>query len=80
MGDLPQALALRLTDSNVKVAQSALNLCELISKAMGPPCKQYIKMFLPGCLQGDFVKNFNLKANYFAVKPFSQFFIYLCFD
>lgn len=54
LGDLPQALALRLTDSNVKVAQSALNLCEQISKAMGSPFKQYIKMFLPGCLQGKY--------------------------
>lgn len=52
LGDLPQILAVRLTDSNLKIAQSALNLCEAITKAMGPPCKQYIKVFLPGFLQG----------------------------
>lgn len=52
LGDLPQALAVRLADSNVKIAQSALNLCEAITKAMGPPSKQYIKVFLPGVLQG----------------------------
>ncbi|KAJ8966867.1 hypothetical protein NQ314_003261 [Rhamnusium bicolor] len=37
LGDLPQALAVRLTDSNVKTAQSALNVCEAITKAMGAP-------------------------------------------
>lgn len=52
LGDLPQALAVRLTDSNVKIAQSALNVCESITKAMGPSCKQFIKVFFPGMLQG----------------------------
>lgn len=52
LGDLPQALAARLSDSNVKVTQSAINLCEAIAKAVGPPSKQYIKIFLPGLLQG----------------------------
>lgn len=54
LGDLPQALAVRLSDSNAKIAQTALNLCETITKAMGPPSKQYIKVFLPGVLQGKF--------------------------
>lgn len=54
LGDLPQALAVRLTDSNVKIAHSALNLCEAITKAMGSPSKQYIKVFLPGVLQGRY--------------------------
>ncbi|KAJ8911338.1 hypothetical protein NQ315_014182, partial [Exocentrus adspersus] len=52
LGDLPQALAIRLTDSNVKIAQTALSLCEAICKAMGPPSKQYIRNFFPGMLQG----------------------------
>ncbi|KAG5893374.1 hypothetical protein JTB14_000138 [Gonioctena quinquepunctata] len=52
LGDLTQPLATRLTDSNVKIAQSAQNLCESISKAMGPPCKQYVRVFFPGLLQG----------------------------
>lgn len=56
LGDLPQALATRLTDSNVKIAQNALNLCEAITKAMGPPCKQYIRVFFPGFLQGRIKK------------------------
>ncbi|XP_074041153.1 protein mini spindles-like isoform X1 [Leptinotarsa decemlineata] len=52
LGDLPQQLATRLTDSNVKIAQSAQNLCESIAKAMGPPCRQYVRVFFPGILQG----------------------------
>ncbi|XP_072383442.1 protein mini spindles [Diabrotica undecimpunctata] len=52
LGDLPQALGVRLTDSNVKIAMSALALCEAIAKAMGPPFKQYVRAFFPGVLQG----------------------------
>ncbi|XP_018326942.1 protein mini spindles isoform X2 [Agrilus planipennis] len=52
IGDLPQALALRLVDSNTKIAQAALGICESIANSMGQPCKQYIRVFLPGFLQG----------------------------
>lgn len=47
LGDLPQALAHRLSDSNTKIAQTALSICDNIAKAMGSPCKQYIKLFFP---------------------------------
>lgn len=57
LGDLPQALAVRLTDSNVKIAQSVLNICEAITKSMGPSCRQYIKVFLPGILQSKCIKS-----------------------
>lgn len=52
IGDLPQALALRLVDSNSKIAQTAFNLCESIATAMGPPCKQHVRALFPGLLQG----------------------------
>lgn len=52
LGDLTQALALRLVDSNTKIAQTALNICEAIAAAMGPPCKQYIRVLFPAFLQG----------------------------
>lgn len=52
IGDLPQALALRLVDSNSKIAQTAFNICECLANAMGPPCKQHIRVFFPGFLQG----------------------------
>ncbi|RZC32556.1 cytoskeleton-associated protein 5 [Asbolus verrucosus] len=51
IGDLPQALAHRLTDSNSKIAQTAINICDAIAKAMGLPCKQFIKVFFPCLLQ-----------------------------
>lgn len=53
IGDLPQALALRLVDSNGKIAQAALNICENIATSMGAPCKQYVRILLPGFIQGD---------------------------
>lgn len=51
IGELPQALLNRLTDSNTKIAQITLNICESIAKAMGPPSKQFIKLFFPCFLQ-----------------------------
>ncbi|KAL1502287.1 hypothetical protein ABEB36_007453 [Hypothenemus hampei] len=51
LGDLPQPLATRLTDSNVKIAQTALNICQTIAKAMGPSSKQYIRVWFPGFIQ-----------------------------
>ncbi|XP_044257889.1 protein mini spindles [Tribolium madens] len=47
LGDLPQSLNRRMADSNKQVAQTALNICELIAKSMGAPSKQYIKVFFP---------------------------------
>lgn len=53
IGDLPQALAARLVDSNTKIAQTAINICESLATAMGPPCKQHIRALFPGLLQGS---------------------------
>ncbi|XP_014225605.1 protein mini spindles isoform X1 [Trichogramma pretiosum] len=51
LGDLPLALAQRLSDSNIKIAQATLGLCETLATAMGPPIKQYIRALFPGFLQ-----------------------------
>ncbi|XP_058791056.1 protein mini spindles isoform X2 [Phymastichus coffea] len=51
LGDLPQGLAQRLVDSNSKIAQSTLGLCENLAVAMGSPIKQYIRVLFPGFLQ-----------------------------
>lgn len=59
IGDLPQALALRLVDSNSKIAQTALNICEAIANAMGPPAKPLIRVFFPGFLHGKVNLNNN---------------------
>lgn len=56
IGDLPQALALRLLDSNTKIAQTSLNICEMIATAMGPPCKHFVRTLLPGFMQGNVYK------------------------
>ncbi|XP_044749386.1 protein mini spindles isoform X2 [Coccinella septempunctata] len=52
IGNLPQALSERLSDSNTKIAQLSTNLCEALAKAMGPPIKQHVRTLLPGILQG----------------------------
>ena len=51
IGDLPQWLAPRLVDSNSKIAQTALGVCELLATAMGPPIKQHIRTLFPGFIQ-----------------------------
>ncbi|XP_062564824.1 protein mini spindles isoform X3 [Armigeres subalbatus] len=52
LGDLPQVIAQRLVDSNAKIAQTSVEICQLIATAMGPPCKQYVRVFFPGFLKG----------------------------
>ncbi|KAM0725115.1 Protein mini spindles [Formica fusca] len=39
IGDLPQGLALHLVDSNSKIAQTTLGICEMLATAIGPPIK-----------------------------------------
>ncbi|KOC71291.1 Cytoskeleton-associated protein 5 [Habropoda laboriosa] len=51
IGDLPQGLALRLVDSNSKIAQSTLGICQALGAAMGPPAKQHIRVLFPGFIQ-----------------------------
>ncbi|CAK9821655.1 Protein mini spindles [Anthophora retusa] len=51
IGDLPQGLALRLIDSNSKIAQSTLGICQALGAAMGPPAKQHIRVLFPGFIQ-----------------------------
>ncbi|XP_018308410.1 cytoskeleton-associated protein 5 isoform X3 [Mycetomoellerius zeteki] len=51
IGDLPQGLALRLVDSNSKIAQAALGICETLATAIGPPVKQHVRALFPGFLQ-----------------------------
>lgn len=52
IGDLPQALAHRLIDSNAKIAQTALAICQQLAESMGPGCKQYVRVLFPGFLNG----------------------------
>lgn len=43
-------LLIRISDSNARLGSNAINLVELISKAMGSSFKNYIKGYLPGVL------------------------------
>ncbi|XP_025159861.1 protein mini spindles isoform X2 [Harpegnathos saltator] len=51
IGDLPQGLALRLVDSNSKIAQSTLGICETLATAVGALVKQHVRILFPGFLQ-----------------------------
>lgn len=50
LGELPQALSQRLVDSNSKITQSTLGICENLATAMGTPIKQHIRVLFPGFL------------------------------
>lgn len=52
LGEAPPVLAQRLVDSNSKIAAAALALCQSLGTAMGPSCKQHVRAFFPGFLQG----------------------------
>lgn len=52
IGDLPQALAHRLVDSNAKIAQTSMTICQQIAESMGPACKQHVRVLFPGFLKG----------------------------
>lgn len=50
IGDLAPALALRLVDSNAKIAQTSLSICEQLSTAMGSGCRSHVRVLFPGFL------------------------------
>ncbi|XP_026736168.1 protein mini spindles isoform X2 [Trichoplusia ni] len=51
LGELPAALSARLLDSNSKLAQSALQICEALATAMGSKCKIHVRTFFPAFFQ-----------------------------
>ncbi|KAJ6636203.1 Protein mini spindles [Pseudolycoriella hygida] len=50
LGELPQALAQRLLDSNAKIAQTALAISQQLAEAMGSGCSKHIRVLFPGFL------------------------------
>lgn len=52
LGELPPILAQRLVDSNAKIAQTAIEICQQLATSMGPGCKQHIRVLFPGILRG----------------------------
>ncbi|XP_033245413.1 protein mini spindles isoform X4 [Drosophila miranda] len=61
IGDLGPALAHRLVDSNAKIAQTTLSICEQLATAMGSGCRNHVRTLFPGFLHAlghgkDFVR------------------------
>ncbi|KAG5681403.1 hypothetical protein PVAND_010841 [Polypedilum vanderplanki] len=52
LGELPPILAQRLCDSNAKIAQLAVEICQQLATSIGAACKQHIRVLLPGILRG----------------------------
>lgn len=52
IGDLPLALSHRLVDSNAKIAQTSMAICQQLAESMGSSCKQHVRVLFPGFLNG----------------------------
>lgn len=52
LGELPPVLAQRLVDSNAKIAQTAIEICQQLATSMGPACKHHVRVLFPGILRG----------------------------
>lgn len=52
IGDLSQALSQRLIDSNAKIAQTSIAICQQLANVMGPGCKQHVRVIFPGLVHG----------------------------
>lgn len=52
LGELPPILAQRLVDSNAKIAQTAIEICQQLATSMGPACKHHVRVLFPGILRG----------------------------
>lgn len=51
LGDLVTSLGPRLTDSNAKICQTAITICEQLATSMGPSCKAYCRVLFPHYLR-----------------------------
>ncbi|KAI5639808.1 cytoskeleton-associated protein 5 [Phthorimaea operculella] len=63
LGELPAALASRLVDSNSKLAQSALNICEALALAMGSRAKNHVRTFFPAFFQAIMTNSSPIKSS-----------------
>ena len=50
IGSLPEALKVRLGDSNKLLVTTTLNICQTIATAMGPNVKQHVPILGPGII------------------------------
>lgn len=52
LGELPQALAGRMQDSNKNIGLTAFTICKHLGKALGTQSRQHLRVMLPAMLQG----------------------------
>lgn len=50
--ELPPLLAQRLNDSNAKIAQTAVEICQQLAASMGPSCKVHVRVLFPAIFRG----------------------------
>ena len=62
LGELPCALAGRMSDSNTNLVQAALTIGQTLATSMGPSCKQHVRTLLPGFLQALSVNKPTVRA------------------
>ncbi|XP_059352575.1 cytoskeleton-associated protein 5-like isoform X2 [Daphnia carinata] len=62
LGELPTALAARMSDSNTNLVQQALTIGQALAIAMGPNCRQHVRVLLPGFLQALSVNKPTVRA------------------
>lgn len=52
LGELPVALAARMSDSNKMICQTAFSICKNLGQALGKHCKSHVRTLVPAMLQG----------------------------
>jgi len=52
LGELPVALAARMSDSNKMICQTAFSICKNLGQALGKQSKSHVRTLVPAMLQG----------------------------
>ncbi|XP_076471814.1 cytoskeleton-associated protein 5-like isoform X2 [Babylonia areolata] len=50
IGGLPEAVKVRLGESNKNLQMAAINICSMLATAMGAHCKQHVRVIVPGLI------------------------------
>lgn len=50
LGGLPEALKIRLGDSNKILVSNTLNICQMLALAVGPKIREHVRVVAPGLL------------------------------
>ena len=77
LGEAAPIIAARISDSNTKISASAIALVESLAPAMGSPCRQYIRVFLPALMKAIGDPKVNIIMNIIFVYTLLNECIYL---